>query len=205
MEGPLGAQDTVENYMTAYEPTEKGCALVAEYVAQVREILGIDIPLAFDHFGHLGINSLIKLGKALQEYNPAWLEDMVPWYRAEEWKTIMDALDVPTLTGEDVYLVESFEKFCQARTPRSHPSDPAMATSGCCGTGRPIARHPISSVEGPARSWEIGQSAFPVASARSWSAWSNAFVLAASRRLIRPADARPWARLVPWPNFLPTG
>ena len=74
-----------------------------------------DIPLAFDHFGHLGINSLIKLGKALQKYNPAWLEDMVPWYRTEEWKTITEALDAPTLTGEDVYLWELYEKLCQAR------------------------------------------------------------------------------------------
>ena len=86
--------------MTAYELTDKGCALVAEYVGQVREIVGLDIPLAFDHFGYLGINSLIKLGRALQKYNPAWLEDMVPWYRTEEWKTITDALDVPTLTAQ---------------------------------------------------------------------------------------------------------
>ena len=88
------------------------------------------IPLAFDHFGHFGINSLIKLGRALQKYNPAWLEDMVPWYRTEEWKTITDALDVPTLTGEDVYLAESFEKLCQARAVDYIHPDPAV-TGGC--------------------------------------------------------------------------
>lgn len=130
MDGPWGGGDTAENYMTAYELTEKGCALVADYVGQVREIMGMDIPLAFDHFGHLGINSLIKLGKALEKYNPAWLEDMVPWYRTEEWKTITDALDVPTLTGEDVYLAESFEKLCQARAVDYIHPDPAV-TGGC--------------------------------------------------------------------------
>ena len=130
MEGPWGGGDTVENYMTAYELTDKGCALVGDYVAEVREILGMDIPLAFDHFGHFGVNSLIKLGKALQKYNPAWLEDMVPWYRTEEWKAITDALDVPTLTGEDVYLAESFEKLCQARAVDYIHPDPAV-TGGC--------------------------------------------------------------------------
>ena len=48
--------------MTAFELSAKGCELVAGYVGQVREVLGMDIPLAFDHFGHLGVNSLIKLG-----------------------------------------------------------------------------------------------------------------------------------------------
>jgi len=130
MDGPWGGQDTAENYMTAYELTEKGCALVADYVGEIREAMGMDIPLAFDHFGHLGINSLIKLGKALQKHNPAWLEDMVPWYRVQEWKTITDALDVPTLTGEDVYLAESFEKLCEARAVDYIHPDPAV-TGGC--------------------------------------------------------------------------
>lgn len=55
---------------------------------------------------------------------------MVPWYRTEEWKTITDALDVPTLTGEDVYLAESFEKLCQARAVDYIHPDPAV-TGGC--------------------------------------------------------------------------
>jgi L-alanine-DL-glutamate epimerase-like enolase superfamily enzyme len=129
-DGPWGGGDTVENYMTAYELTAKGCELVSDYVGQIREVLGMDIPLAFDHFGHLGVNSLIKLGKALQKHNPSWLEDMVPWYRTEEWKIITDALDVPTLTGEDVYLAESFEKLCQARAVDFIHPDPAV-TGGC--------------------------------------------------------------------------
>jgi L-alanine-DL-glutamate epimerase-like enolase superfamily enzyme len=129
-DGPWGSSEMVENYMTAYELTDKGCALVADHVGQVREVLGMDIPLAFDHFGHLGVNSLIKLGKALQKHSPAWLEDMVPWYRTEEWKIITDSIDVPTLTGEDVYLAESFEKLCQARAVDYIHPDPAV-TGGC--------------------------------------------------------------------------
>jgi L-alanine-DL-glutamate epimerase-like enolase superfamily enzyme len=129
-DGNWGGASSVENFTTAYELTAKGCELAAEYVAQIREVLGMDTPLALDHFGHFGINSLIKLGKALEPYNPAWLEDMVPWYRVEEWKTISDALDVPTCTGEDVYLAESFEKLCQARAVDYIHPDPAV-TGGC--------------------------------------------------------------------------
>ena len=66
----------------------------------------MEIPLAADHFGHIGVNSCIRLGKALEKYNLAWLEDMIPWQYTELWKKITDAIDVPTLTGEDIYLKE---------------------------------------------------------------------------------------------------
>ena len=53
--------------------------MMADYVAQVREVIGMEIPLAADHFGHIGVNACIRLGKALEKYNMAWLEDMIPW------------------------------------------------------------------------------------------------------------------------------
>jgi L-alanine-DL-glutamate epimerase-like enolase superfamily enzyme len=43
-------------------------------------------------------------------YQIAWLEDLVPWQYTELWKQITSAVDVPTLTGEDIYLKEEFIK-----------------------------------------------------------------------------------------------
>ena len=93
-----------QHFFTGIELTDKGVAAMADYVAQVREIIGMDVPLSADHFGHIGVNSCIRLGKALQKYNMAWLEDMIPWQYTDLWKKITDAVDVPTLTGEDIYL-----------------------------------------------------------------------------------------------------
>jgi L-alanine-DL-glutamate epimerase-like enolase superfamily enzyme len=101
---------------------------MADYVAQVREILGMDIPLAADHFGHIGVNSCIRLGRALEKHNLAWLEDMIPWQYTDLWKQITDAIEVPTLTGEDIYLKEPFIELCQ-----HHAVDmihPDLATAG---------------------------------------------------------------------------
>jgi len=101
---------------------------MANYVAQVREIIGMDIPLAADHFGHIGVNSCIRLGKALERYNMAWLEDMVPWQYTDLLKQISSEVDIPILTGEDIYLKEGFETLC-----RAHAVDiihPDLATSG---------------------------------------------------------------------------
>jgi L-alanine-DL-glutamate epimerase-like enolase superfamily enzyme len=117
-----------QHMFTGIELTDKGVALMAEYVAKVREQVGMDIPLAADHFGHIGLNSCIRLGRALQPYNMAWLEDMIPWQHAELWKKITDAIDVPTLTGEDIYLKEDFVKLAQM-----HAVDilhPDLASSG---------------------------------------------------------------------------
>ncbi len=129
---PLGTKQKdvpfTPHMFTGAELTDKGIALLADYVAQVREIVGMDIPLAADHFGHIGVNSCIRLGRALERHSLAWLEDMIPWQYTDLWKQITDAIDVPTLTGEDIYLKESFLELC-----RQHAVDmihPDLATAG---------------------------------------------------------------------------
>ncbi len=113
---------------TGVEITDKGIALMADEVARIREIVGMDIPLSMDHFGQVGVNSCIRLGKAFEKYNPAWMEDFVPWQYTDLLKRITDAIDVPTLTGEDIYLKEGFVELC-----RAHAVDiiqPDLATAG---------------------------------------------------------------------------
>jgi len=129
---PLGttSKDFVrtQHMFTGMELTPKGVELMADYVAQVREVLGMEVPLAADHFGHIGVNSCIRLGKALEKYNMAWLEDMIPWQYGDLMKMITDAVDIPILTGEDIYLKEDFVKLAQM-----HAVDivhPDLATSG---------------------------------------------------------------------------
>jgi L-alanine-DL-glutamate epimerase-like enolase superfamily enzyme len=113
---------------TAIQLTDKGIAGLVEYVAAVRDAVGYEVPLAADHFGHFSVNEAIRLGKALMPYQLAWLEDLVPWQYTDLWKQITDAIDVPTLTGEDIYLKEEFIKLVDA-----HAVDlihPDLASSG---------------------------------------------------------------------------
>ena len=113
---------------TGIELTDKGVNLMADFAMQVREIVGFDVPLSADHFGHIGVNSCIRLGKALEKVNYAWLEDMIPWQYTDLWKQITDAVNIPTCTGEDIYLKEGF-----ANLVMNHSVDiiqPDLATSG---------------------------------------------------------------------------
>jgi L-alanine-DL-glutamate epimerase-like enolase superfamily enzyme len=121
-----------ENYYQGLEISEKGCELVADYVASIKELMGdaADIPMGHDHFGHLSTKSCIRLANALERVSPSYLEDMVPWFRVEEWKQISTSVGVPTLTGEDAYLMESLEPLCQARAvDYIHPDH--LVIGGC--------------------------------------------------------------------------
>jgi L-alanine-DL-glutamate epimerase-like enolase superfamily enzyme len=125
---PVAQGGRVQHMFTGIELTDKGTQVMADYVGVIREQVGMDIPLSADHFGHIGVKSCIKLGKALQKYNMAWLEDMIPWQYTDLLKEIREHIDIPLLTGEDIYLKEPFMELC-----RNHAVDiihPDLATSG---------------------------------------------------------------------------
>jgi L-alanine-DL-glutamate epimerase-like enolase superfamily enzyme len=113
---------------TGIQLSDKGAALMGQRFAEAREVVGWEIPIASDHFGHISVNSCIKLGKAVQPYQVAWLEDMVPWEYTDMLKEIKNAIDVPLLTGEDIYLLDGFKPLID-----EHAVDmvhPDLATAG---------------------------------------------------------------------------
>ena len=130
LSAPTGMLDTlhVMHPFTGIRLTDKGIGLLSDYVAGVRDIVGYEIPLAADHFGHIGVEDCIRLGKALDRYNLAWYEDMVPWQFPDQYRRLRDACDTPICTGEDIYLREGFmDLFEQQAISVCHPD---LATSG---------------------------------------------------------------------------
>ncbi len=113
---------------TAIQITDKGLDLLSQYVDTIRNAVGYDIPLSADHFGHFDVNNCIRVANKLEPYRLASMEDFVPWTCTEEWKRITEAINSPTITGEDIYLKEEFKKLCDV-----HAVDivhPDMGTSG---------------------------------------------------------------------------
>ncbi len=118
----------VPHPLLAMEVTDKGIALLEEYVAAVRDAVGIEIPLSMDHLGHLGVKSIIRLGKAYEKYNLAWMEDVIPWQYTDLLKQISTESPTPILTGEDIYLKENFRVLCENHAVgKIHPD---LATAG---------------------------------------------------------------------------
>jgi len=94
---------------TQIQITDKGLEELVKVAEHTREHIGWDIPISTDHFGHFDVNNAIRLGKAIEKYRLAWLEDMIPWEYADQWKKITDALETPTNTGEDIFLLQNFK------------------------------------------------------------------------------------------------
>lgn len=109
-----GSYGQTKHPFTRVQITDKGLEKMVEYVHNVRDIVGYEIPLAADHFGHFDVNTAIRLGRAVEKYQLAWLEDMVPWFYTDQWKEITQSITTPTLTGEDIYLKEEFIKLIDA-------------------------------------------------------------------------------------------
>jgi L-alanine-DL-glutamate epimerase-like enolase superfamily enzyme len=114
--------------LLSMEVTDKGIAMLEEYVAAVRDAVGMEIPLSMDHLGHLGVKSIIRLGKAYEKYNLSWMEDVIPWNYTDLLKQISLESPTPILTGEDIYLKEPFEVLCANHAVGK--IQPDLATSG---------------------------------------------------------------------------
>lgn len=113
---------------TGIQITEKGLDELEKIVHDIRELVGYEIPISTDHYGHIDMNNCIRLGQALDKYRLAWFEDMVPWQMWEQHKMITDTLNTPNLTGEDIFLLENFKDLIHNRAVDIvHPD---LASSG---------------------------------------------------------------------------
>jgi L-alanine-DL-glutamate epimerase-like enolase superfamily enzyme len=117
-----------EHPFTGIQINDKGLDAMAGIISEVRSVVGYEIPLSSDHYGHFDLNNAIRFGKKVEPYRLAWLEDMVPWQFPEQLKTISDAIETPLLTGEDIYLLSGFKPLIDI-----HAVDiihPDLATAG---------------------------------------------------------------------------
>ena len=112
-------------------PTDKGLEYWGEYVAAVRDVIGWDYSLGSDHFGYLTVDDGIRLGKAMEKYSMAYIEDVINYNRTNSIylnKMITDGSPTPTLNGEDIFGFESFRPWIENNAVDIiHPD---METSG---------------------------------------------------------------------------
>lgn len=99
---------------TGIHITEKGLDILEAYVRDVREVIGYEVPLAIDHFGHVCVEDCIRFARRIEKYNIAWMEDMIPWMYTDQYVRLRNSTMVPVATGEDIYLKEGFETLIKA-------------------------------------------------------------------------------------------
>ena len=104
---------TTAHPFTGIHITEKGLDILEQYVHDVREVIGYEVPLAIDHFGHVCVEDGIRFARRMEKYGIAWIEDMIPWIYPDQYRRLRKATTVPVCTGEDIYLKEDFRKIIE--------------------------------------------------------------------------------------------
>lgn len=123
-------------------------------VEAVRDEIGYDIDLGMDLHWNFTTETAIRLGKKLERFDLAWLEDPVPPEKTEAQRRVRQALDLPVLTGENLVKVNQFNT--AAREGMMDIAAPDVNKCGGLGEyldiatvcdlyGVPIASHNISS------------------------------------------------------------
>ncbi len=117
----------VPHPFTGLHFTEMGLDLLEQYIAEVRVEIGPDVPLAIDHLGHISLGDAMRLARRIEKYNPAWLEDVLPWQYTAQYAQLAKSTAVPICTGEDIYLKEDFVPLLKSGLAVIHPD---VLTSG---------------------------------------------------------------------------
>ena len=121
--------------------SEAGIELAAHITSEVRKAVGDGISLCTDHFGEGFVmpDEAIRIGRALEPYNLAWIEDPMPWTDIANHKKVADALLTPVAAGEDWYAWEGFREPIETRAVDIiHPD---MLSSGGLTETKRIADH----------------------------------------------------------------
>ena len=121
--------------------SERGLELVRDICRAVRDEVGPRVSLCTDHFGEgfVTVDEAIRVGRAVEPFNLAWVEDVLPWTDIAGHKRVADALLTPVAAGEDLYLFEGFREAIETRAfDVIHPD---MLSSGGLTETKKIADH----------------------------------------------------------------
>lgn len=111
----LGDRWTARGSDAGSQLTDRGIGRLSEIVGAVREAVGWDLSLAVDHFGPITVKDGVRLGRALEPYGLSWMEDILPWWDIAGNQEVTRAINVPTLNGEDIYLLDGWREMIERR------------------------------------------------------------------------------------------
>ncbi len=95
-----------EHPFTNVQITDKGIDKLMEFLDVMRSQIGYEIPMGTDHWGHFGVNEAIKIARAAEPYNLAYVEDIIPWHYTDQLRELTLSTTTPIQTGEDIYMFE---------------------------------------------------------------------------------------------------
>ena len=93
--------------------TAKDIRRITRAMETVREELGPDIDFAIECHWRYDTRDVITLAHALEPVKPMWLEDPVPPENPKAMQRVTQAVDLPVLTGENLYTKQQFRELIE--------------------------------------------------------------------------------------------
>lgn len=85
-------------------------------VAAVREAVGFGIDVAFDCHWRFNVNDACKLAAACEPFRLLWLEDPVPPWNSDAFRSITPVTRTPIASGENLTLFEGFRELLEQQS-----------------------------------------------------------------------------------------
>jgi galactonate dehydratase len=84
-------------------------------VRKLREAYGSAIEIAIEFHANWNLTSAIRIAKALEQYQPMWLEDMLMPGNFHQYRQLAEATSLPLIAGERVAGRYNFEQMLESR------------------------------------------------------------------------------------------
>ena len=104
---------------SAFDPRQLSARTVARakrYVGRVREAVGDSADLLIGTHGQMTPSSAIRFARALEQFDPLWLEEPVPPEMPEQMALVARATSIPVATGERLATKYEFARVLQCRS-----------------------------------------------------------------------------------------
>ena len=87
----------------------------ARRLQAVREAVGPEVKIMYDALQYYNPGEAIRIGRALEPFDPYWFEDPVPEQNVDGCAQVADALDVPIASGEDTQFPAGYHLLMEKR------------------------------------------------------------------------------------------
>jgi len=110
--------------------TEAALNASIDYIARIKKVVGDKVGLAFDVGPGFMPTDIIRLAKAVEQYNVMWLEDSIagdytPYTMASVFRDVTVSTSTPIHTGEQIFLRQNFMDLIEKRAVDIIGPDPA--------------------------------------------------------------------------------
>jgi galactonate dehydratase len=95
-------------------PYNQATRLTAQHVRAVRDAVGPDVDIGVDvHAKFFEAERAIRLAKAIEPYDPMWMEESVRPENYDAMKKVSDHVNIPLASGESNYGIYEFKQLIQ--------------------------------------------------------------------------------------------